>query len=115
MAKKAVKEAEQAQRERVDDCRRAADEVFQRYAIQRVISDTAGRFEFVDVPSGELRVVAAEIGGKTPRAWALDCPIKGNAPVVLDPRTDRSAMLPYWGLDRGDDSGEKDPLITFGE
>lgn len=115
MARKALKEAEQAHRERVDDCRRASDEVFQRYAVQRVISDTAGRFEFVDVPPGEFRVVAAEIGGKTPRAWALDCPIKGNAPIVLDPRTDRSAMQPYWGLDRGDGSGEKDPLITFGE
>ena len=110
-----MKQAEQAHREHIDDCRRAADEVFQRHAILRVISDTAGRFEFIDVQAGEFRVVAAEIGGAAPRAWVLDCPVRGNAPIVLDPRTDRSDMLPYWGLERGDGSGEHAPLITFGE
>lgn len=114
-ARQALSQAEQAHRERIDDCRRAADEVFQRHALRRAISDMAGRFEFVGVPAGEFRVIAAEIGGEAPRAWALDCPVRGKAPVVLDPRTDRSDMLPYWGLERGDGSGEQDPLITFGE
>jgi len=59
-------------------------------------------------------VIATEIGGDAPRAWALDCPVAGSEPIVLDPRTDRSEMLPYWGLERGDGSGEKDPTITFG-
>lgn len=113
-ARRAMKRAEQTHRERIDDCRRAADELFQRHAVQRAISDTAGRFEFDRVSAGEYRVIAAEIGGKAPRAWALDCPVAGVESIVLDPRTDRSAMLPYWGLDRDDGSGEKEPMLTFG-
>jgi hypothetical protein len=104
-AKKAMKEAERAHRETIDECRRAADAVFQKHTIRRAISDQAGRFEFDQVPNGEYRVVASEIGGEAPRAWVLDCPVSGNMPVVLDPRSDRSEMLPYWGLDRGDGSG----------
>ena len=104
-AKKALTRAEQAHRERIDDCRRAADELFQKHAIRRAISDLAGRFEFDQVPNGEYRVVASEIGGEAPRAWVLDCPVSGTAPIVLDPRSDRSDMLPYWGIDRSDGSG----------
>jgi hypothetical protein len=82
--------------------------------MRRAISDQAGRFEFDEVPAGEYRVVATEIGGEAPRAWALDCPVAGGESIVLDPRTDRSAMLPYWGLERGDGSGDQEPMVTFG-
>lgn len=104
-AKEALKQAEQAHRETIDECRRAADAVFQKHTIRRAISDSAGRFEFDEVPQGMFRVVATEIGGEAPRAWVLECPVSGTRPIVLDPRTDRSDMLPYWGLDRGDGSG----------
>jgi hypothetical protein len=103
-AKKALQQAERAQRERVEACRRTADQLFQTHAVRRAISDMAGRFAFDRVPSGNYRIVASEIGGEAPRAWAFDCLVKGDGPVVIDPQTDRSDMLPYWGLDRSESS-----------
>lgn len=99
-AKKALRQAEQAYRERVEACRRTADQLFQRYAVRRAVSDMAGRFEFDRVPGGGYRVLASEIGGEAPRAWVLDCSVTGEGPVVLDANSDRSEMKPYWGLDR---------------
>ncbi|HET6278665.1 MAG TPA: hypothetical protein VFG08_07770 [Candidatus Polarisedimenticolia bacterium] len=103
-ARKALQEAERAQRERLEACRRTADQLFQAHAVRRAISDMAGRFEFDHVPGGSYRILASEIGGEAPRAWAFDCLVTGDGPVVIDPQTDRSDMLPYWGLDRSDGS-----------
>jgi len=103
-AKKALHEAERAQGERLEACRRTADQLFQAHAVRRAISDMAGRFEFDHVPGGSYRILASEIGGEAPRAWAFDCLVTGDGPVVIDPQTDRSDMLPYWGLDRSDGS-----------
>jgi hypothetical protein len=97
-AKREVKRAEDALVEQIVECRRAADGIFENYTVQRVISDLAGRFEFVGVDPGRYRVVATEIGGDQPRAWALDCPVDGPGPVVLDSRVDTAAVAPYWGL-----------------
>ena len=96
--KSMLEQEEKKHRERIQACRRMADAIFQDYTVQRVISDLSGRFEFFGVPAGRYRVVATEIGGENPRAWALKCPVEGTRPVVLDPRVDSSLTTPYWGV-----------------
>ncbi|HEU4403166.1 MAG TPA: hypothetical protein VFT43_13790 [Candidatus Polarisedimenticolia bacterium] len=92
---------EAAEKERLDhltQCRRKAEAIFQRHTVARTISDDAGRFEFLGVQPGRYRVLATEVEGVAPRAWSLECRVEGPGTKVLDPRTDRSPVDPYWGL-----------------
>jgi hypothetical protein len=97
-AKAELRRAERSLAERIDACRRSADEIFQQHAVRREISDSTGRFEFVGVRPGNYRVVATEIGGERPDAWSLRCVVQGSEPVVLDPRRDSQGPDPHWGL-----------------
>jgi hypothetical protein len=96
-AKAALRRAERSLADRIESCRRSADEIFHRHAIQRE-SDSAGRFEFTGIGPGNYRVVAREVGGERPRAWSLRCVVEGTEAVVLDPRHDSIGPHPYWGL-----------------
>ncbi len=94
-----IQKVEQERREVALRCRRAADAIFHRHAVQKTISDEAGRFAFTGVVPGRYRVVASETGGDRPRCWALDCAVEGPGTRVLDPGPDRSAFRPYWDLE----------------
>ena len=90
--------AARARVRRIEECRRLAEEIYQRHAIQRAISDDLGRFEFREVPPGRHRVVATEPAGDHPRAWSLECSVTAGGTMVLDPRRDASPGDPFWGL-----------------
>ena len=92
--------AEQERAERLSGCRRAADAIIERHTVKRTVSDSHGAFIFDSVEPGRYRVAALEAGGDRPRAWLLDCLVAGE-PLVLDPRRDRAAIDPYWGLFAG--------------
>jgi hypothetical protein len=92
-----IQKAEQERRDVVLRCRRAADAILHRHAVQKAISDESGRFAFAGVAPGRYRVVAAETGGDRPRSWTLDCAVEGPGIRVLD-SGDRSAFRPYWDL-----------------
>jgi hypothetical protein len=96
--KKEIRAEEKARQERIVACLVSADGLLQAHAMQRAITDSAGRFEFDRVPPGIYRLVATEAGVHQPRAWALDCVVTGPGILVLDPRKDASAFKPYWGL-----------------
>jgi hypothetical protein len=93
-----IRDAHKERGDRLAECRRSADGLFDRHAIRRSISDARGTFEFDRVPPGRYRVVATEAGKDLPRAWSLECVVGGTEAVVLDPRRDRSPVEPYWGL-----------------
>jgi hypothetical protein len=93
-----IKEARKERAVRLGECRHNADGLFDHHAIRRSISDARGAFEFDGVPPGRYRVVATEAGRDAPRAWSLDCVVGGAETLVLDPRSDRSPVEPYWGL-----------------
>lgn len=84
--------------EQVRRCRQEAEAVFLARALQRSISDAAGRFEFERVTPGRYRVVATDATIDPPRFWVLDCRVSGEREIVLDQRADRSGDDPYWGV-----------------
>ncbi len=84
---------------RLRDCRSAADTLLERHAVQKGITDGNGAFEFDGIASGRYRVYAADPSGDPPRTWLLECKVTAPSDaIVLDPRHDRSAIDPYWGL-----------------
>ncbi len=97
--KSRIAQTGQERSERLRDCRTSAETIFARHAAQKGISDSRGAFEFDGVAPGRYRVFASDPAGPSPRAWLLECVVTapGDA-IVLDPRHDRSAIDPYWGL-----------------
>ncbi|OLD62538.1 MAG: hypothetical protein AUI47_12200 [Acidobacteria bacterium 13_1_40CM_2_68_5] len=90
-----------AERERqliVQECRGKAQDIFERAAVQRAISDGGGRFEFEGVEPGRYGVVALEPSGERPRSWTFECLIAGAEARVLDPSADRAGFEADWGL-----------------
>lgn len=81
------------------DCHEAADSVYRRHAVQRAITDAAGRFEFSDVRPGRYRAFAVDPAADPPFAWSIECQVAGRDTVVLDPDRDRASPGPYADLD----------------
>ena len=82
----------------VQACRGRAQEIFERAAVQRAISDGSGRFDFQGVGPGRYGVVALDPAGERPRSWSFDCLIVGAEAKVLDPAADRAGFEADWGL-----------------
>ena len=82
----------------VQECRGKAQDIFERAAVQRAISDGGGRFEFEGVEPGRYGVVALEPSGERPRSWSFECLIAGAEARVLDPSADRAGFEADWGL-----------------
>jgi hypothetical protein len=93
-----INRTERARDELLDDCRKSADLLFQRHAVERTITDAEGRFEFSSVPRGRYRLIATRPASEPPLAWSLDCTVEGDDTIVLDPLAHRSSMSPYWDL-----------------
>jgi len=90
-----------AERERqliVQECRGKAQDIFERAAVQRAISDASGRFEFEGVEPGRYDVIALEPSGERARSWSFGCLIAGAGARVLDPAADRAGFEVDWGL-----------------
>lgn len=96
-AKRELKGAEAERRNALSGCRQTAEGIFQRYTVERTISDGGGRYEFLDIPPGRYRVIATRTAEPT-LAWSLDCAIEGGETIVLDPAVHRSPVEPFWGL-----------------
>jgi hypothetical protein len=97
-ARARLKGAERERLQAIEECRSRAEEIFQRFAVARAISDGNGRFGFEGVTPGHYRVVALEPGGDRPRSWSFGCIIEGTGTRVLDPRADRTAREADWGV-----------------
>lgn len=84
---------------RLRACRSASDTIMERHAVQKGIADGSGTFDFAGVAPGRYRVFASDPAGDPPRTWLLECKVAAPSDaIVLDPRHDRSAIDPYWGL-----------------
>jgi hypothetical protein len=93
-----IRRTESARVELMAECRRSADLLFQRHAVERVITDAEGRFEFSSVPGGRHRVIATLPAADPPLSWSFDCSVEGGDTLVLDPLAHRSSVPPYWDL-----------------
>ncbi len=93
-----LKAAERERQQVVQECRGRAQEIFERAAVQRTLSDRSGRFEFAGVEAGRYAIVALEPSGDKPRSWSFDCRIEGTESRVLDPSVDRAGFEADWGL-----------------
>ena len=82
----------------LQECFDASDSLYDRYAVGRAGSDTAGHYEFRGVADGAYRVVARDRQAGAVRAWAMPCAVAGGAPVTVDAATAQAAPDPYWGL-----------------
>jgi hypothetical protein len=96
--KKEAQAAEARRRMMIQDCRRAADALFDLHALQRTVANGTGRFEFRGVAPGLYRIVATAGGESSPRAWSFDCRVAGSGVVNLDPDANASRVGPYWDL-----------------
>ncbi len=96
--KKEALAAEAQRRTIIQDCRRAADALFENHALQRTIADGSGRFEFNGLAPGLYRTVATAAGESSPRTWSFDCRVDGSGPISLDPNANASRVGPYWDL-----------------
>ncbi len=96
-AKKELTAAETERREVLTDCRGTAEGIFQRYTVERTISNDRGSYEFLAIPPGRYRIIAIRTAEPS-LAWSLDCAIEGGESTVLDPAVHRSPVRPFWGL-----------------
>src|SRR2546425_2936208 len=87
-----LKTAERERQQLVQECRGRAQEILERAAVQRALSNGSGRFEFAGVGPGHYGVVALESAGERPRTGAFDCPIAGAGIQVLHPALDRGGF-----------------------
>ncbi|HYS78127.1 MAG TPA: hypothetical protein VEO94_04765 [Candidatus Dormibacteraeota bacterium] len=93
-----LRTAEHERQAIVQECRGKAQDIFERAAVQRAISDGGGRFEFEGVEPGRYGVVALEPSGERPRSWSFECLVAGAEARVLDPAADRAGFEADWGL-----------------
>lgn len=98
-------EAEQDLQGRLGACRRRAAAIVMERAVRRTAPDGSGRFELKHVAPGRYRVIAMDPAGASRASFSFECSVAGSGTREIDPRTDRSSVDLYWGLEAAGASG----------